>query len=131
MRFVIDDEQARLSDIKMFNNTPPREVENERLFVKTGGEVTVTFTASKDLFTDPIVRINGADVNSITHSGRNWTCKLIIDSSFAEGDLNLYIGDVISINGRVSNIIYTNADLAEGPVYYDKTMPVVTYIKKK
>ena len=80
---------------------------------------------------DPIVRINGSDVNSITHSGRNWTCKLIIDSSFAEGNLILYIGDVISINGRVSNITYGNNDLVEGPVYYDKTPPVVTYIKKK
>ena len=131
MRFVIDDEPAVLSNIKMLDVTPSPEVPDEHLFVKTGGEVTVTFTASKDLAADPIVRINGVNVDSITHSGRNWTCKITIDSSFKEGILELYIGDVVSINGRVSTTTYSNDDLVEGPVFYDKTLPVVNYIKKR
>ena len=133
MKFTIDDEQALLTNIKMLDLTPSPEVPEEKLFVKTDGEVTVTFTSDKLLRVDPIVRINGVDMTSITHSGRNYTCKIRIDNTFEEGTLQLFIADVMSINGRVSDITYTNDDIVngEGPVYYDKTLPVLENIKKK
>ena len=129
--FVIDDEQPKLSNIKMVNKNPASEVPNEKYFVRTGGEVTVTFTSDKDLRSNPIIRINGVNMTSVTHSGKNWTCKLRIDSTLEDGTLQLYIGDVISVNGRVSSTTYSNSDLVEGPVYYDKTLPAIEYINKK
>lgn len=133
MHFTIDDEQPRLTNIKMLDVTPSYEVPEEVLFVKTDGEVTVTFTSDKLLRVDPIVRINGVDMTSIEHVGMNYTCKIRIDNTFDEGTLQLFIGDVMSINGRVSDITYSNDDIVtgQGPVYYDKTLPVLDNIKKK
>ena len=128
--FVIDDEEALITNIKMLNLNPPEIVSGEQLFVKTDGKVTITFTANKSLKSNPMVKVNGVNVNSISRSGRNYTCTITIDSSFEEGTLVLYIGDVISANGKTSNITYSNADLIEGPVYYDKTNPIVEYITK-
>ncbi len=133
MKFTIDDEQARLSNIKMLNLNPPNQVRNEHLFVKNGGTVTISFTSDKVLRRDPIVRLNGVDVTDITHSGKNYTCRVVIDPAiYDEGTLQLYIGDVMSENGRVSNITYDNDDIVsgQGPVYYDRTLPVLDYIPK-
>ncbi len=129
--FNVDDIQAELTEITMLNVTPDSKVPNEHLFVKTNGEVTVTFKADKALKQNPIVRINDVNMN-VTSEGLNYTCKLIIDSSFAEGTLQLYIGDVVSQNGRRSNKTYSNADIVtgQGPVYYDKTLPVLEYVPK-
>jgi hypothetical protein len=132
MAFVIDDEEAILTNITMLDVTPDSKVPDEHLFVKTNGEVTVTFIADKELKQNPVVRLNNVNME-VTKDGLNYTCKLIIDSSFDEGTLQLYIGDVVSLNGRISERTYTNADITsgKGPVYYDKTPPVLEYIPKK
>ena len=132
MAFVIDDEEAILTNITMLDVVPDSKVPNEHLFVKTNGEVTVTFTTDKELKQNPVVRLNNVNME-VTKNGLNYTCKLTIDSSFDEGTLQLYIGDVVSINGRISERTYTNADITSGrgPVYYDKTPPVLEYIPKK
>ena len=128
-KFVVDDEEAILSNISMNNLTPA--VTGENKFVKTDGEVTVKFTSSKLLKQNPIVRINGKDM-VVTSSGKDYTCTITIDESFDEGNLQLFIGDVMSVNGKVSSRTYTNADLADSkPVFYDKTFPVLEYINKK
>ena len=132
MSFVIDDEEATITNITMLNVTPDSKVPNEHLFVKTDGEVTVTFKTDKELKQNPVVRLNNTNME-VTKDGLNYTCKLIIDNSFEEGTLQLYIGDVVSKNGRISDKTYTNTDIStgNGPVYYDKTPPVLEYIPKK
>ena len=133
--FVVDDTEATVSEITMINEHPDYQVPDEHLFVKTNGEVIVTFKVDKRLRQNPIVRINGQDmiINRTTDDGLNYRCSLVINSSFEEGTLQLFIGDIVSVNGRLSERTYSNADIVngKGPVYYDKTPPVIEYIPKK
>ncbi len=137
--FIVDDEKPQVKNIKMLDLTPAVAGEDpgDRLFIKTGETLTVTFTTTKILKANPIVRINGIDMTKITKTDRvsanesDYTCTLVIDDTFTEGTLQLLITDVISANGRVGEEVYRNADLVEGPVYYDKTLPKLEYIKKK
>lgn len=130
--FIVDDTIATISDITMLNVTPA--VPNEKLFVKTDGTVTITFKASKPLGLNPVVKINGVNVDSIVPDSNkiNYTCKIKITDSFSEGILELTISEIMSQQGKLSDIIYTNADIAngQGPVYYDKTFPVMEYDPK-
>ena len=130
--FIIDDEKPTLSNIKMLDYTPadPGIDPGDQLHIRTNQIVTVSFTTSKHLKYDPIVRINDVDM-IISHTGKNYVCTLKIDNTFTEGTLKLYIGDIISINGRLADRTYSNNDLVAGPVIYDRTLPVVEYIKKK
>lgn len=127
--FNIDDIRPELTNIKMFNANPA--VPGEDLFVKTGGTVTVTFTASKELKQDPIVRIDDIDASRIRHDGLEYTCTFPISTSYEEGILYLFIGDVVAENGRMAVSSYDNDDLVKGPVRYDRTLPVLEYIPKK
>ena len=128
--FIVDDTIATLTEITMLNVTP--SVPGEQLFVKTDGTVTVTFKASKPLGPDPVVKLNGVVVDSIVHSDLVYTCRLKITDSFEEGTLELMINGVVSRQGKLSDRIYTNADIynGKGPVYYDKTLPLLVYIPK-
>lgn len=129
MSFDVDDEKPELTNIKMFNADPA--VPGEELYVKTGGTVTVTFTASKELRANPIVRINNINASTITHNTRNeYTCTFPIDTNYEEGLLDLFIGDVTSKAGRLSERSYNEEDLIKGPVRYDRTLPVIVYIPK-
>ena len=107
-------------------------VPSEQLFVKTDGTVTVLFKASKALGPDPVVKINGVSVDSIVHSGLNYTCRIKINESFEEGILQLSITGVVSRQGKLSDRVYTNEDISDGqgPVYYDKTLPILEYDPK-
>ena len=128
--FIVDDTVATLEDIYMLNVTPA--VPSEQLFVKTDGTVTVLFKASKALGPDPVVKINGVSVDSIVHSGLNYTCRIKINESFEEGILQLSITGVVSRQGKLSDRVYTNEDISDGqgPVYYDKTLPILEYDPK-
>jgi hypothetical protein len=130
MTFIVDDMAATLSEITMLNLNPA--VTGERLFVKTDGTVTITFKASKELFANPVVRVNGQNVDTISHSGLNYTCKIQITDEFREGTLQLEIGQVMSANGKLSSAVYTNSDIYnnQGPVFYDKTNPLIEYVPK-
>ena len=133
MPFVVDDTEATISEITMLDEEPDQQVRNEHLFVKTNGEVIVKFKSDKKLRQNPLVRINGQDMTiSRSPDGLEYVCSIIIDSSFEEGTLQLFIGDVVSINGRLSNRTYSNDDIVDGqgPVYYDKTNPVIEYVPK-
>ena len=127
-QFVIDDLRPEISNIRMFNANPA--VPGEDLFVKTDGTVTVTFTASKALKQNPTVRLDDVNATSITHNGLDYTCTFPISTSYEEGILNLFIGDIIALNNRPSVRSYNNDDLTYGPVRYDRTLPEIEYIPK-
>ena len=130
--FIVDDTTAELTDITMLDVNPA--VPGEVLFVKTDGIVTITFNANKPLAINPVVRINGVNVDTITSNEdkTSFTCTIKIVDSFAEGTLQLTIAEVMTKQGKLSDRVYTNADIAngQGPVYYDKTFPVMEYDPK-
>jgi len=127
--FNVDDEEASISNIKMKNLNPT--VDGMNFFAKTGDTITITFTSNKILGKDPTVKLNDKDVtNIVTYDGQNYTCKINIDESFEEGTLELKITDVVSSTGRSDDTVYTNNNLTEGPVIYDKTPPSMEYVKK-
>jgi hypothetical protein len=132
MYFVVDDEEATITNIEMYNSSPDPKVPGEKYYVKTNGQVIVTFKTDKALKQDPVVRLNNVNMDIQSAEG-SYYCRIYIDESFEEGPLQLYIGDVISDYGRASDRVYTNDDITpgKGPVIYDKTPPKVEYIPKK
>ena len=128
--FSIDDQETVVSNIRMEDLSPA--VEKEFLFVKTSGIVTISFETDKKLGKEPEVTLNGQKVvinssaDGLTHVG-----TITITNDFAEGVLQLRIANIVSETGKINKTIYTNDDLTEGPVFYDKTLPVFEYISKQ
>lgn len=129
MYFSIDDVEVIVSNIKMINLNP--EVENENFFVKTGGTVTISFDIDKEVSQTPKVTLNGQVVNVSETSDLSYTGTVEITETFAEGTLELTISNIISETGKANTTTYTNADLVEGPVIYDRTLPSFEYISKR
>lgn len=127
--FVLDDEEVKVSNIKMSNLMP--EVVNEYYFVKENGYVTVSFEVDKKLGQNPVVKINEKLVTMETSDGLKYVGRIQITNSFEEGELQLNISNIVSETGRINKEIYTNEDLVEGPVYFDYTIPVLEYISKQ
>lgn len=128
MYFNIDDEDVMITNIKMLDLSPA--VAQEYLFVKTGGVVTISFEADKELGKSPTVLLNGQAVQVETVDGLSYRGSIVITDSYEEGTLQLEITNVVSATGKVSSKTYTNDDLTEGPVIYDRTLPVFEYISK-
>ena len=127
--FNIDDEEAALSNIKIYNPTP--EVENQSGFVKTNGTIAVTFTANKALATAPTINVGGLNVTNITSDDKiNWSATIVAATSMPEGELALKISGIKSLAGKESTKQYTNADLTGSSLIYDRTLPELEYIKK-
>ena len=130
MYFNVDDVEVEVTNIKMLDMIPA--VNNEYLFVRTDGTVTISFETDKKLGADAVVTLNGNPVemnssnNGLEHVG---TIKITY-VEFAEGVLQVRISNIVSETGKVSNRVYTNDDLTEGPVIYDRTLPVFEYISK-
>ena len=130
MYFNVDDVEVEVTNIKMLDMIPA--VNNEYLFVRTDGTVTISFETDKKLGADAVVTLNGNPVemnssnNGLEHVG---TIKITY-AEFAEGVLQVRISNIVSETGKVSNRVYTNDDLTEGPVIYDRTLPVFEYISK-
>ena len=129
MYFSIDDVAVVVNNIKMLNVNP--EVEDENLFVKTNGTVTITFDVDKKVSQAPRVTINGQVVNVSATNDLSYKGTIEITESFTEGTLQLVISNIVSETGKASSITYTNDDLVEGPVIYDKTLPTFEYISKR
>lgn len=130
MYFNVDDVEVEVTNIKMLDLSPA--VNNEYLFVRTNGMVTISFETDKKLGEDAVVTLNGYPVeiatnNGLTHVG---TIK-ITQTEFKEGILEVRISHIVSEAGKVSNRVYTNSDLTEGPVIYDRTLPLFEYISKR
>ena len=127
--FSIDDVAVVVENIKMLNLVP--EVENENLFVKTNGTVTISFDIDKKVSQTPRVTLNGQQVIISEVDDLSYKGTIEITESFKEGTLELIISNIVSETGKVSSKVYTNADLTEGPVIYDKTLPEFEYISKR
>lgn len=129
MYFNIDDVDVKVTNIKMLDLEPA--VANEILFVRTNGYVTVSFDTDKKLGAEAYVTLNGYKVDMNTTDGLTHSGTLRITDEFTEGELQLGISNIVSEAGRLSNQTYTNDDLTEGPVIYDKTLPALNYISKQ
>ena len=130
MYFNVDDVEVIVSNIKMLNLSPA--VNNEYLFVRTDGVATISFDTDKKLGENAIVTLNGYPVEMATNNGLNHVGTIkITQTEFNEGILDLKISHIVSEAGKVSETIYTNTDLVEGPVIYDRTLPVFEYISKR
>lgn len=127
--FNVDDVDVTVSNIKMLNLSPA--VEEEHLFVKTNGEVTISFETDKKLGEDAIVTLNDTKVTMQSTDGLTHVGKVKIVDSFAEGTLQLSISNIVSETGKISTKTFSNVDLTEGPVIYDKTLPEFEYISKQ
>lgn len=127
--FSVDDIEVSITNIKMQDLAPV--VANEYLFVKTNGVVTISFEADKKLGEDAVVTLNNKEVNVQTTDGKKYIGAVEITDDFEEGTLQLKITNIVSETGKVNEKTYTNDDLTEGPVIYDKTVPVLEYISKK
>ena len=129
IKFNVDDEDVTISNIRMYNANP--EIDGKRLFVKTGGTVTVTFAASKALGKAPKVIVGGVASTNVTSSDmKNWTATIKAASAMPEGKLSLTISNIETESGKDSSNTYTEANLIEGPVTYDATLPVFENVNK-
>ena len=128
-KFSIDDVIVAVENIKMLNLTP--EVEDENYYVKTNGTVTISFEVDKKLSQTPKVTLNNQEVTVTKVDDLNYMTSVQVTEAYAEGALQLTISNIVSEAGKVNSKVYTNADLIEGPVVYDKTLPEFEYISKR
>ena len=127
--FNIDDEDVKITTIKMYNPTPA--VANQIGYVKTNGTIEVAITANKMLAYGPTVTVGGVNVTNITSEDRiNWKATVTANTTMPEGELEIRIFGLKSLAGRTSDKEYTNADLTGNAVIYDKTLPELEYIEK-
>ena len=131
------------------NPNPSSEVGEQYKFVKVGDTLTVTFDSDKKLLDDEIiVRINGVNMTTITETENTstpeddstYTCTMVVPNSFEEGKLQLFIGNIMSYNHKLSTKSYNNNDLIDyqdseitgndAAVTFDKTSPIIEYIPK-
>lgn len=128
-RYNVDDQDVTLSEIRMYNANPA--VEGKTDYVKTNGEVTVTFKVSKALKGAPTVKIAEVTVTDVTSVDRiNWVAKITATTAMPEGKLSLNISNVITQAGKESANTYNEDDLIEGPVIYDDTLPIMENVDK-
>jgi len=129
MYFKVDNVDVVVTNIKMLDLAPV--VDKEYLFVRTDGVVTVSFETDKKLGAEAFVTLNGYKVNMTAISDLEYVGTIDITTDFEEGVLQVEIKNIVSETGKVSTTVYTNADLTEGPVIYDRTLPVFEYISKR
>lgn len=129
MYFNVDNVDVKLTNIKMLDLAPV--VDKEYLFVRTDGVVTISFETDKKLGDKAEVTLNGYDVEMTAISDLEYVGTIDITSDFDEGVLEVEIKNIVSETGKVSTRVYTNDDLTEGPVIYDRTVPVFEYISKR
>ena len=127
--FNVDDVEVVVSNIKMLDLSPA--VDAEYLFVKTSGMVTISFDTDKILGEDAVVTLNGNKVTMQSTDGLSHVGAIQITDDFEEGILQLSISNIVSETGKVNPQTYSNDDLVEGPVIYDRTIPVFEYISKQ
>lgn len=129
IKFNIDDAELTVSNIRMYNPNP--EITSQSGYVKTNGTVAVTFSSGKELSKAPTVNVGGIVSDNVTSTDNiNWTATVIASSEMTEGPLSLNISNIVSVAGKTAVKEYTQSDLVEGPVIYDKTLPELEYIEK-
>lgn len=128
-KFNVDDMELTLSNIRMYNPTP--EIAGEGGFVKTDGTIMVVFASGKELANAPKVIIGGIQSSDVKSTDKiNWTATVKATELIPEGEISLNISEIYAISGKAAQKNYTQDDLIEGPVIYDKTLPKLEYIDK-
>lgn len=128
-KYNIDDQDVTISNIRMYNETPV--IEGKTGYVKKGGTVTLTFTASKALKGAPKVTIGGVTVSDVTSTdSTNWKAIITVGNEMPEGKLSLAIESIVTLAGKNSVNTYDEDDLVEGPVIYDDTLPTMENVNK-
>lgn len=129
VRYMIDDEDVVLSNIRMYNPTP--DIASYPNFVKKNGTITVTFASQKALGEAPSVVVGGVAATTVTSLDNfNWTATMLATDVMPEGALSLTISDLKTISGKISNKEYTEINITGNRLVYDKTLPTLEYIEK-
>lgn len=115
LAFTIDSNAPTLTTVRISsNNSKPN-------YAKTGEEVTVTFTASEELSTAPVVTIAG-HIAAVTGSGTSWVGKYTLINTDPEGEIPFAI-NYSDLVGNEGTAVSSTTDSSK--VTFDITKPVI------